>query len=95
MLAGGAKQIELTNKLQCKVTVFWTVQTKDNIDGEQLPVFIIVPETASLKPNTTKVFEVTFRPVKSSFYYFQNLQFFAFKYSSKITQRMIEDIKQN
>lgn len=58
-------------------------------------MFIISPETASLKPNTTKVFEVTFRPVKSSFYYFQNLQFFAFKYSSKITKRMIEDIQKN
>ncbi|KAL4426641.1 hypothetical protein ABPG74_018719 [Tetrahymena malaccensis] len=95
MMESGAKQIELVNKLQCKITVFWTIQQKENVNGELYPVFMVRPETASMKPNTTKIFEVTFRPVKNSQYYFQYLQFFVFKYSSKITQKMIEDIQKN
>ncbi|EGR30025.1 hypothetical protein IMG5_144000 [Ichthyophthirius multifiliis] len=88
-------QVELTNKLQCKITVFWTIQKKQNINNELLPVFIVKPQTISIKANSTQVFEISFRPIKNSYYYFQNLQFFAFKYNSKITKLLIEDIKKN
>lgn len=60
-----------------------------------LPVFNVHPETASLKPNSQMSFQLTFRPVKSNYYFFQQLQLFAFKYSAKLTKKIIEDAQKN
>ncbi len=56
-----------------------------------MTVFNIYPETAVLKPNVPTKFTVTFRPLKSNTYYFQNLQFYAIKSSSKISKKTLED----
>lgn len=58
-----------------------------------MTVFNIHPETAVLKPNVPTKFQVTFRPLKSNTYYFQNLQFYAIKNSSKISKKTIEDFE--
>lgn len=58
-----------------------------------MTVFNIYPETAVLKPNTPTKFQVTFRPLKSNTFYFQNLQFYAIKSSSKISKKTLEDFE--
>lgn len=57
----------------------------------QQQVFTVYPETASIKPNHPFTFQVIFKPAKSQYYFFQNLQFFAFKYSAKLTKQIIEE----
>lgn len=39
-------------------------------DNERLPVFIIYPETASVKPKSSVKFQITFRPTKNCYYYY-------------------------
>jgi hypothetical protein len=36
-------------------------------------------------------FTVTFRPNKSNYYFFQHLEFFAFKYSAKLTKKILQE----
>lgn len=55
-----------------------------------MTVFNIYPETAVLKPNIPTKFTITFRPLKSNTYYFQNVQFYAIKSSSKISKKTLE-----
>lgn len=54
-----------------------------------MTVFNIYPETALLKPNVTTKFTLTFRPLKYNTYYFQNLQYYAIKSSSKISKKTL------
>lgn len=46
-----------------------------------------------LKPNVPTKFQITFRPLKSNTYYFQNFQFYAIKSSSKISKKTLEDFE--
>ena len=55
-----------------------------------MTVFQIYPESATLKPNVPVKFHLTFRPLKSGSFYFQNLQYFAIKYSQKVTKKTLE-----
>jgi hypothetical protein len=36
-----------------------------------------------------------FRPTKSSYYYFQSIQFFAIKYNPKLTKKILDSVKNN
>jgi hypothetical protein len=44
-----------------------------------MTVFQVYPETQTLKAGATARFYITFRPLKSNYYFFQDLQFFAVK----------------
>jgi hypothetical protein len=55
-----------------------------------MTVFQIYPENATLKPNVPVKFTITFRPLKSANFYFQYLQFFAIKYSQKVSKKTLE-----
>ena len=85
------REITITNKMPCKITVFWTIQNHQGLDESFKPVFNVAPQTASIKPYGNLTFSVSFKPLKSNFYFFQVLQFFAFKYSAKLTKKIIED----
>jgi hypothetical protein len=54
-----------------------------------MTVFQVFPESAVLKPNTPVKFSITFRPLKANNYYYQYLQFFATRQSSKISKKTI------
>lgn len=58
-----------------------------------MTVFQIYPESATLKPNVPVKFNVTFRPLKSGAFFYQNLQFFAIKYNQKISKKTLEDFE--
>jgi len=55
-----------------------------------MTVFQVFPESAVLKPNVPTRFNISFRPLKNNNYYFQHLQFFASKQSSKISKKTLE-----
>ena len=90
MTVSGPRDLEVFNRLPTKLTLFWTITS--HFDNENC-VFNVSPKITHLKPGTSQVFTVTFRPVKSSYYFFQCLQLFAIKYNSNLTERMIEDAK--
>lgn len=54
-----------------------------------MTVFQIYPESATLKPNNPVKFNITFRPLKSNSFFFQNLQFFAIKHNPKINKKTL------
>jgi hypothetical protein len=56
-----------------------------------MTVFQIYPESATLKPNTPTKFNITFRPLKSNSFFFQNIQFYAIKHSQKVSKKTLED----
>ena len=58
-----------------------------------MTVFQVYPESATLKPNVPVKFHITFRPLKSGAFFFQNMQFFAIKYNQKITKKTLEDFE--
>ena len=55
-----------------------------------MTVFQVYPETAVLKPNVPVRFNISFRPLKGNNYYFQYLQFFAYRQNSKISKKTLE-----
>lgn len=54
-----------------------------------MTVFQVFPESAVLKPNVPVRFNISFRPLKNNNYYFQHLQFFASKVTSKISKKTL------
>lgn len=87
-----SKVIEIHNKLNCKLTVFWTIQNQQTMNpDEKMPVFCVYPETLSIKANSKATFSISFRPTKSCYYFYQYLQYFAIKYNPKLTKKLIED----
>ncbi|CAD8141208.1 unnamed protein product [Paramecium octaurelia] len=93
--SSGARELELHNRLNCKLTVFWTIQTHPTVNGEKVPVFTVTPETQSAQANSKCKFSISFRPTKSSYYYFQYIQFFAIKYNPKLTKKILDSVKNN
>ena len=79
--------------MQCKLSLYWVNQKKENLNGEFMTVFHIYPESATLKPNVPVKFQITFRPLKSGAFFFQNLQFFAVKYNQKVSKKTLEDFE--
>lgn len=58
-----------------------------------MTVFQIYPESATIKPNAQAKFNITFRPLKSNSFFFQNLQSFAIKHNTKISKKTLEDFE--
>lgn len=58
-----------------------------------MTVFQVFPESATLKPNTPTKFTVTFRPLKSNSFFYQNLQFFAIRHSEKVNKKTLEEFE--
>jgi len=71
------QEIQVTNNLHYKVTIYWILQQDKSELGASLTVFNIFPQTTTIKPKATQTFNVTFRPTKGASYFFQKLQFFA------------------
>lgn len=91
MTLSGQKEIEIVNKIQCKLNLNWINQKRENLNGEYMSVFNVYPEAAVLKPNVPAKFFITFRPLKINNYYYQHLQFYASKQNPKITKKTLED----
>ncbi len=79
MTMSAQKEIEVTNRLNCKLTLFWIQQKRESLTGEYMTIFQVYPETQTLKAGATAKFYISFRPLKSNYYFFQDLQFFAIK----------------
>ena len=43
MTLSGQKEIEITNKLQTKLSIFWISQKRENLNGEYMTVFSVYP----------------------------------------------------
>ncbi|KAM3137891.1 hypothetical protein pb186bvf_009972 [Paramecium bursaria] len=95
MQSSGVRDLILHNKLNCKLTFFWTIQNHQTVDGDKLPVFLVYPETQSVHARQSCRFQISFRPTKSSYYYFQDIQFFAIKYNPNLTKKIVENMKRN
>lgn len=92
MSVSAPKDLTIYNKMNCKLTFFWTIQNHLTANQDQkMPVFLVHPETASVHPNSSFTFQISFRPTKSSYYFSQYIQFFAIKYNPKLTKKLIED----
>lgn len=77
------QEIEVTNNLNFKVSLYWVLQQEKSDLGANLTVFNIYPPTALIKPKSSQIFNVTFRPTKGASYFFQKLQFFAVRNDPK------------
>lgn len=73
------------------MTLFWILQKRENFSGDYMTVFQVYPESQTLKAGATARFYITFRPLKSNYYFFQDLQFFAVKENSKVNKKTLED----
>ena len=82
--------IEITNNLSWKVTIFWNSPKEKLDNGEEVTIFNIYPTSKVIKPYSTESFAVSFRPHKHSFYYFQRLQFFASRYDPKHSDNLLK-----
>ncbi|EAR97146.2 MSP (major sperm protein) domain protein (macronuclear) [Tetrahymena thermophila SB210] len=87
--------VTIFNNINSKITVFWTILKKNNSLDNSLSVFSVQPETASIKPNSRADFKISFRPIKNSFYFFQDLQFIAYKYSEKLTKNVVDEFQKS
>ena len=78
------------------MTIFWTIRG-EKIENTELsnnrPIFNVHPISANLKPMETFRFEVTFRPSKDSYYFFQMLQYVVIKYNTKSTDQVAEEMR--
>lgn len=83
-------EIELTNNLSWRVSIYWNLPKERLDSGDEIPIFNIFPLSKIIKPNTSERFSVTFRPHKNSFYFFQQLQFFAIRYDPKHTDNLLK-----
>jgi hypothetical protein len=62
----------LTNKLPVDLLIFWTIQKEDvEASDEKQIVFNVIPQSSLIKPNSSIKFEISFKPTKNSFYFFQ------------------------
>lgn len=43
MTLSGQKEIEIINKLQTKLSIFWISQKRENLNGEYMTVFSVYP----------------------------------------------------
>ncbi|KAL4441714.1 hypothetical protein ABPG74_008711 [Tetrahymena malaccensis] len=87
--------VTIFNNINSKITVFWTILKKNNSLDNSLSVFSVQPETASIKPNSRADFKISFRPIKNSSYFFQDLQFIAYKYSEKLTKNVVDEFQKS
>lgn len=81
--------IELTNNLSWKVQVQWNIPKERLDNGEEIAIFSIYPANKVIKPMDTERFAVTFRPHKTSHYYFLKLQYFAIRYDAKHSDNLL------
>ena len=79
MTISSPHEVIMTNNLPCKMTIYWINQKRENFSGSYMTAFQIYPESATVKPGASVKFNVTFRPLKSQYFFFQNFQFFALK----------------
>lgn len=89
MTSSGAREIEITNKMQCRLTLNWISQKREGLSGEYMTVFQVFPESAVLKPGVPVRFSVSFRPLRGNCYYFQMLQFFASRQGGKVSKKTL------
>ena len=47
------RDLIVTNKMNSKITVFWTIQKHISMDDSFMAVFSVTPECASIKPNSS------------------------------------------
>jgi hypothetical protein len=56
-----------------------------------MTVFQVYPESQTIKAGASARFYVSFRPLKSNYYFFQDLQFFAVRDSGKMNKKTLEE----
>lgn len=93
MTISSQQELIVTNNLPCKITIYWILQKRENFNGDFMTAFQIFPESATIKPGANVKFNVSFRPLKSQYFFFQHLQFFALKEGGKITKKTLEDFE--
>jgi hypothetical protein len=58
-----------------------------------MTVFQVFPESQTIKAGATARFYISFRPLKSNYYFFQDLQYFAVKEGAKVSKKTLEDFE--
>ncbi|EGR30774.1 hypothetical protein IMG5_123900 [Ichthyophthirius multifiliis] len=89
------RQISIKNNMNCNITIFWTTQKQNSQIDNHMSIFSVRPESATIKENQSFTFEISFRPIKNNFYFYQSLQFFAYKYSEKLTKNMADQFQKS